>query len=67
MKLKYKKNITAEDVSEALAGKISSNKIIVEDDGENITVTLPDDTELTDTDIAAIDNQLKMLQMKKVK
>jgi hypothetical protein len=67
MKLKYKKNITAEDVSEALAGKIPSNKIIVEDDGVNITITLPDDIVLSDTDIAEIDDSLKMLQRKKVK
>ena len=67
MKLKYKKNITAEDVSEALAGKIPSNKIVIEDDGVNITITLPDDIVLSDTDVAAIDDSLKMLQKEKMK
>jgi len=64
-KLSYKKRITPMDVYNLLSSKgISPSDITVEDDGDEIRIIISDSVTLTSSDLAQIDNLMKMLQRK---
>jgi hypothetical protein len=62
LKLAYRKRVSAEDAAEALKGKVPSNRITVEEDGDEVRVLIPDDVALTDSDVAALDDSFRMLR-----
>jgi len=59
--VKYSKKITSEDVAQALG--IASNRVTVEEDGDEIRIILPDNVDVA-KNIDKLDNLMKLLRRK---
>jgi hypothetical protein len=64
-KLSYTKRVTPMDVYNVLQNKgIQPSDITVEEDGDEIRIILPDSVVLTDSDLANLDNLMKITRRK---
>jgi len=59
--VKYSKKISPEDVAQALG--IASNRVTVEEDGDEIRIILPDNVDVA-KNIDKLDNLMKLLRRK---
>jgi len=59
--VKYSKRISPEDVAQALG--IASNRVTVEEDGDEIRIILPDDINVS-SNLDKLDNFMRLLRRK---